>query len=63
MILSSVKVEGPTALSDTIRALEQQRANILASIAAIGSLRSGLVREIRTKCGAPRSTNASVGSG
>ena len=41
------------APSHTIRALEQQRAGILASIAAIGNLRSGFVREIRTKCGRP----------
>ena len=41
------------ALSDTIRSLEQQRARILASIAEIGNLRSGFVREIRTKCGRP----------
>ena len=39
--------------SDSIAALEQQRARILASIAAIGNLRSGFVREIHTKCGRP----------
>ena len=41
------------ALGDTIRAVEQQRAGIVASTAAIGNLRSGLVREIHTKCGCP----------
>ena len=40
-------------LSDTIHSLELQRASILASIAEIGNLRSGFVREIRTKCGRP----------
>lgn len=37
----------------TIAAPEQQRARILASIATIGNLRSGLVRKTHTKRGRP----------
>ncbi len=39
--------------SATIRALQQRRASILASISAIGELRSGTVVAIHTKCGRP----------
>ena len=46
-------MDAPSALSGTLRALEQRRARILASIGAIGELRPGTVSEIYTKCGRP----------
>lgn len=46
-------MDGPDSSSLTLRTLQQRRANILASISAIGALRPGTVSEIYTKCGRP----------
>ena len=43
----------PRSPSDSIPALEQRRASILASINSIGALRPGSVTEVYTKCGTP----------
>ena len=46
-------MDRPDSSSLTLRTLQQRRANILASISAIGALRPGTVSEIYTKCGRP----------
>jgi len=46
-------MDAPNSSSATLRTLQQRRANILASISAIGALRPGTVSEIYTKCGRP----------